>query len=56
VELFLVENDSGVFLLPVVNDQFVLNYELGLISNFSQIQNDIKILQKYEQDQVKSIA
>jgi hypothetical protein len=56
VELFLVEDDNGVFLLPVVNDQFVLNYELGSISKLSDIQNEIRILQKYEQEQVKSIA
>ena len=29
VELHLVQDDEGIFLLPVINDQFILNYELG---------------------------
>src|SRR5271165_7697695 len=37
VELFLVEDDRGVYLLPVINNHFVLNYELGQISKLSHV-------------------
>lgn len=56
VSLFLVEDENGIFLLPVVDDQFVLNYELGLVSKLSNIEEEFKILQRYEQEQVKTIA
>jgi len=56
VELFLVEDDRGVYLLPVINNHFVLNYELGQISKLSHVQNNFKILQKYTKEQIKTIT
>lgn len=56
VELFLVEDDTGVFLLPIIDDHFVLNYELGQISKLSDIQNDFKVLKHYARPDIKTIT
>ncbi len=56
IELFLIEDDTGVYLIPVINNQIILNYELGKISTHSEIKNDINILKKYTQSEIKSIT
>lgn len=56
VELHLVEDDDGVFLLPIINDQFVLNYELGMVSMYPEIKNNLKVLKIYRKEQIKTIT
>ena len=56
LELLLVEDDKDVYLLPIVNNQFILNYELGMVSKYSEIQHSFKVLQKYSQEQIKTIT
>jgi len=56
LELYLVEDDDGIFLLPVIDDQFVLNFELGTVNNYQEIQDEITVLQKYTKEQIKNIA
>lgn len=56
VELHLVEDDDGIYLLPVINNQFVLNYELGKVSMYPEIKNNFKVLKTYLQEQIKTIT
>ena len=56
VELYLVEDADGQYLLPVVNDQFVLNYELGKVSMCSDINNLYTVLQVFPKSRIKTIA
>lgn len=56
IELFLVEDHDGIFLLPIIDDQFILNYELSKVSNYSDIKNNFKVLQVYTRDQIKTIT
>lgn len=55
VELFLIEDDDGVYLMPVIDNQFVLNYELGKVNRYSDVKDSFKVLQKYSKEQVKTI-
>lgn len=55
VELLLVEDLDGIYLLPLVNNQFVLNYHLGEVSKYSGINKDFEVLRKYSQEEVKKI-
>ncbi len=56
VELILVEDDEDVYLLPIIDDQFVLNYELGQVNRYSEIQDNFKILQRYPREQIKKLT
>lgn len=55
IELFLVEDDDGVFLLPVIQNQFVLNYELGKVSKYLDVIDKVKVLKQHPRDSVKII-
>jgi hypothetical protein len=55
VELFLVEDEDGMYLLPIINDQFVLNYELGTVNNYLEIKENFKVLQVYTKEDIKKI-
>lgn len=55
IQLWLVEDDE-VYLLPVIDNQFILNYELGQVSNIPEIQNNFKVLKKYLRDEIKIIT
>lgn len=56
VELLLVEDDRCVYLLPIVNDEYILNYELGHINKYDEIKENFKILQTYKKENVKIIT
>jgi len=56
IDLYLVEDQEAIYLLPVVNNHFVLNYHLGQVSIYSEIQNDLKVLQKYTKSEIKTIT
>jgi len=56
LDLILVEDDCGIYLLPLIDDQFVLNYQLGSVNKLDDIKDDFKILQTYTQSQIKTIS
>ena len=56
VELFLIEDREDIYLLPVVNNQYVLNYYLGEISIYSEVEHNFKVLKKYSHTEIKKIA
>jgi hypothetical protein len=56
VELFLVEDKEDIYLLPVVNNHYVLNYYLGEISIYSEVEHNFKVLKQYSQTDIKKIA
>ena len=55
VELYLVEDNEGIYLLPVIDNRFVLNFELSAVNNYSEIEEKFKILDKYRKEQIKKI-
>jgi hypothetical protein len=56
IELWLVKDNDGDYLLPVINDQFVLNYELGVVSKHSLISDYFIVMQKFSKQQIKTIT
>lgn len=55
VELYLVEDSEDRYLLPVVDNQFVLNYELGKVNKLASINDNFTVLQIFTKDQIKAI-
>jgi hypothetical protein len=55
VDLYLVEDSDDIFLLPIINDQFVLNYELGVVNNIEDIQKNIRVIKINRMDTIKKI-
>jgi len=53
IDLYLVE-DNDVYLLPVIDNKFVLNYELGTVNNYSNIEDNFKVLQTFH-DEIKML-
>lgn len=53
INLYLVK-DNDVYLLPVIDNKFVLNYELGTVNNYSNIQDNFKVLQIFH-DEIKML-
>jgi hypothetical protein len=54
-ELFLVDDGKDRYLLPVINDQFVLNYILGQVSNLQDINDDFRIMEIHSKQTIKKI-
>jgi hypothetical protein len=55
VDMYLVEDDQDMYLVPVVDDQFVLNYELGVVSKYLDVKDSFKIRQVFPQARIKTI-
>ena len=56
IDLYLVEDSDDIYLLPIIDNQFVLNYESGQISNYSDIKDQLTVKQIFGQAQVKTIT
>jgi hypothetical protein len=56
VDLYLVEDTDGIYLLPVIDNQLVLNYELGQVNRYSDIAQSLTVLKIYTSEQIKTIS
>ena len=56
IELVLVDDAGDIFLLPFIDNQFVLNYELGKVNKYSEIQDSFRIISRYPKEKIKNIA
>jgi hypothetical protein len=54
--LHLVDDNGELFLLPVIDYQYILNYELGQVSSYSVLVSDFKVLETFTKDRIKSIT
>lgn len=52
--LYLVDDNGDIFLLPVIDNTYVMNYELGHVSQYNIMKN-FKILQIFPINQINSI-
>jgi hypothetical protein len=56
VELHLIDDGDEIFMIPVVDNQYVVNYYPNEISMYPDIEKDFKVLQIYTKSQVKKIT
>lgn len=56
IELWVVKDNNGDYLLPVIDNQFILNYEAGKVSNHSDVSDYFIVMQKFSKDQIKTIT
>lgn len=56
IELWVVKDNSGDYLLPVIDNQFILNYEPGKISKHSDVCDYFIVMQKFSINQIKTIT
>lgn len=55
IELLLVEDADDVYLLPRIDSEFILNYELGSVNIHSELVETFKVLHIYTAEQIKKI-
>jgi hypothetical protein len=56
IALHLVEDEDGIYLLPVVENQYVLNYALGQVSMYPSIKENLTVLKIFDKSQIKTIT
>lgn len=56
IELHLIDDKFDMYLLPVIDCQYVLNYELGMISNYSSVTHEFESIQVFSEQQIKKIT
>lgn len=52
-ELMLIDDFADVYLVLLINKSYVLNFELGRVSSLVDIAGDIKILEVFDNTQLK---
>jgi len=52
-QLWLIDDGEDRYLLPVVNDRYILNYELGSVSTLEDITDLITVVTKFNNNEVK---
>ena len=55
IELQLIDDGEDEYLLPIINNTFVLNYELGQVNKSQDIAAEIQVLNTYTQKDIKAI-
>lgn len=56
IELFLIDDNGDIYLLPVIDNHSILNYHLGEISTYSNICHEFKIIKKYTKEEIPPIT
>lgn len=56
IELWVVKDNNGDYLLPIINGEIILNYEAGTISKYSEICDYFIVMQKFSKEQIKTIT
>lgn len=54
--LYLVEDVDGIYLLPVIGDHHVLNYQLSKVNKYQDIEATVTVLKKYTKEDIKTIT
>jgi len=55
IELWVVKDNDGDYLLPVIDNQFILNFEAGKVSKHSDVYDYFIVMQKFSKEQIKTI-
>lgn len=55
LELWIIDTSDDRYLVPVIDNQFILNYELGQISTVQDLKTRIKIIDRFDSLQIKQI-
>ena len=53
MKMLLVEDDDGPYLLPMIDNQYILNYELGVVNTIQEIGSKLEILTTFSHNQIK---
>jgi len=56
IELWVVKDNDGDYLLSVIDSQIILNYEAGKVSKYSDICDYFIVMQKFSKEQIKTIT
>jgi len=56
IELYLIDDNEDMYLVPVIDYQFVLNYELGTVNNWEDIQADLTVIKQFTVDEIKMVS
>lgn len=56
VDLWLIDDGEDRFVVPVVDGQYILNYELGEISTLPNLAHDLKVIEKFDSAQIKQFS
>jgi len=51
--LYLIDDGEDVYLLPVINSMFYLNFELGKVNSWEDIKDDLVVKQIFSKKQIK---
>lgn len=55
-DIYLIEDNTGVYLVPVINDTFVLNFIPGVVSIYQDIKDCFSVKQVFSKNEIKSIT
>ena len=54
-KLLLIDDNTDYYLVPLVADEYILNYSLGEVMSYTSISNDITIKYTYNPSDLKDI-
>ena len=55
IELLLIDDKTDLYLVPYIQNRYILNYILGEVSMFDAIENEIEVKHTYKSSDLKDI-
>lgn len=55
IELLLVDDKSDRYLLPFIDNKYILNYELGKVNNIDDVNDEFTVIKRFTKEQIKQI-
>jgi len=56
VELYLVDEGGDIYMLPVIEDHFILNYHLGSVNTLPEIEKEFQIVKIYKSEDIRKLT
>lgn len=55
-EMHLIDDEGDIYLLPIVNNYYVLNYHLGELNKLEDVMKEVKIIRVYTTEMLNKIS
>lgn len=55
-EIWLIDNSKERYIVPVVEDNYLLNYEIGSVNIWQDLKDTVRIIEKFSNDDIHQVS
>lgn len=56
IDMTLIDDGEDMYLVPIIEDEYTMNYELGQLSQWKEIEKLVNVKVKFTEEEIKQIT